>query len=388
MKIAVPKESASDEKRVALIPESVKRLTAKGFEVIVESKAGEASFIDDAEYTAAGAKIESDTASLMGTADLILKVQVPQFHEGLKKHEVDMMREGTFLIGLLQPLVRPDLIKQLSDRKITAFSMDAIPRTTLAQSMDALSSMSTIAGYMAVIVAARTLPKFFPMFMTAAGTIAPAKVLILGAGVAGLQAVATAKRLGAVVEAFDQRPVVKEQVESLGVKFVVVPTEGEEAQTAGGYAKELSENYKKKQAELIHKHVVKSDIVISTALIPGKRAPILITQQMVQSMKSGSVIVDIAAEAGGNCDLTEPGKEVVKHGVTIIGLTNIPSMLPVHASQMYSRNIEKFLLHLADKTGFKMNMDDEITRGSLITQGGTVVHAMTREKLENEKVKT
>jgi len=314
-------------------------------------------------------------------------VQGPQFHEGLKKHEVDMMREGTALIALLQPLTRPDLVKRLSDKKITAFSMDSIPRTTLAQSMDALSSMSTIAGYMAVIVAAGTLPKFFPMFMTAAGTIAPAKVLILGAGVAGLQAVATAKRLGAVVEVFDQRPIVKEQVESLGVKFVMVPTEGEEAQTAGGYAKELSEDYKKRQAELIHKHIVKSDVIISTALIPGKRAPILITEQMVQNMKTGSVIVDIAAEMGGNCELTEPGKEVVKHSVTVIGLTNIPSMMPVHASQMYSRNVEKFLLHLADKTGFKMNMDDEITKGSLITHGGNVVHVMAREKLEADKVK-
>ena len=266
MKIAVPKESVSDEKRVALIPESVKRLSAKGFEIIVESKAGETSFIDDAEYTAAGAKIETDAGALLGTADLVLKVQGPQFHEGLKKHEVDMMREGTVLIALLQPLTRPDLVKQLSDKKITAFSMDSIPRTTLAQSMDALSSMSTIAGYMAVIVAAGTLPKFFPMFMTAAGTIAPARVFIVGAGVAGLQAVATAKRLGAVVEAFDQRPIVKEQVESLGVKFVMVPTEGEEAQTTGGYAQELSENYKKRQAELIHKHIVKSDIIISHCL--------------------------------------------------------------------------------------------------------------------------
>jgi NAD(P) transhydrogenase subunit alpha len=383
MKISVPKEILAGERRVALTPDSVKRLVKSGFEVFVESGAGVGSVHPDGDYEKAGAKTESSVEALFGNADLVLKVQVPFKNRAAGKHEIDMMREGSALIALLYPLANQDIVKRLAERRITAFSLDAIPRTTLAQSMDVLSSMSTIAGYWAVLKAAIALPKVFPMFMTAAGTVAPAKVLVLGAGVAGLQACATAKRLGAVVEAFDQRPVVKDQVESLGVRFVEVSTE-EEAETVGGYAKELSEDYQKRQAELIGKHILKSDVVITTALIPGKRAPILITKDMVGSMKEGSVVVDLAADFGGNCELTEAGKEVVKDGVLISGLTNIASFMPVHASQMLSKNVENFLVHLSDKDGskLKLDMEDEITAGALITHNGEVVHKATRESME------
>jgi NAD(P) transhydrogenase subunit alpha len=383
MKVSVPKEILAGERRVALTPDSVKRLVKSGFEVYVESGAGVGAVFSDGDYEKAGAKIEASIEALLGNADLVLKVHGPIKNEAAGKHEIDIMREGSALIALLYPLVNHDIVKRLAQRRITAFSLDLIPRTTLAQSMDVMSSMSTIAGYKAVLTAANALPKFFPMFMTAAGTVAPAKVLVFGAGVAGLQACATAKRLGGVVEAFDQRPAVKEQVESLGARFVEVPTE-EEAETKGGYAKELSEEYKKRQAELIRKHILKSDVVITTALIPGKRAPILITEDMVQSMKAGSVIVDLAADFGGNCELTESGKEVEKHGVLISGLTNLASTIPVHASQMFSKNVEKFLVHLSEKDGskLKLEMEDEITYGSLVTHSGEVVHKMTKESME------
>lgn len=380
MRVAIPKEILSNERRVAVIPETVKRMAAKGFEVSVESGAATDVFIQDSDYEKAGARIERSVESLLGSTDLVLKINKPQFNERVGKHEMDMMREGAALISFLYPLSNLDLVKELAERKITAFAMDQIPRTTLAQMMDPLSSMATVAGYKAMLTAANRLSKFIPMLTTAAGTIPPAKVLVLGAGVAGLQAVAMAKRLGAVVEVFDTRRVVKEQVESLGAKFVEVDTR-EDAQTATGYAKELSEEYQRKQKELIHQHVIESDICITTALIPGKRAPILITEEMVKAMKKGSVIVDLASEQGGNCELTEPGKEVIKYGVTINGFTNIPSTVPVHASQMYSRNIEKFLFHLTDEKGFKLDMKDEITRGALVTHKGEVVHQATKEAL-------
>jgi NAD(P) transhydrogenase subunit alpha len=286
MRIAVPKEITPGEKRVVFTPDSVTRLVKSGFEVVVEKGAGVSAIYPDSDYVNAGATIEDNVEALLGGADLVIKVQGPAKNDATGKHEIDMMREGSALIALIYPLTNHDTVKRLAKRRITAFSVKAAGR----------------------------LPKFFPMFMTAAGTVAPAKVLVIGAGVAGLQACATAKRLGAVVEAFDQRPVVKEQVESLGVKFVEVPTE-EEAEGAGGYAKELSEEYKKKQAELIRKHILKSDVVITTALIPGKRAPILITGDMVKEMRQGSVIVDLAADFGGNCEFTEPGRDVEKHGV-------------------------------------------------------------------------
>ncbi|HWQ70380.1 MAG TPA: Re/Si-specific NAD(P)(+) transhydrogenase subunit alpha [Patescibacteria group bacterium] len=378
MRVAVPKEIESGEKRVAIVPETVKRLAKKGIEVCVESGAGEGSCFRDGEYEEAGAAIEPSAEALLAATDVVIKIQRPTTAELLK------IREGTTIISLLYPMVNQDLVQTLAARKITAIAVDSIPRTTLAQMMDVLSSQATIAGYYAVIMAAYALPKFFPMLMTAAGTIAPAKVLILGAGVAGLQAIATAKRLGASVEAFDTRKVVRQQVESLGARFVEVDI-AEDAQTSSGYAKELSDEYKRRQAELLHRHIAKSDVCITTALIPGQRAPILIPEEMVQAMRPGSVIVDLAAEQGGNCALTEPGNEVVKHGVTIIGRLNLPSRLAVHASQMYSRNMEKLLLHLMDKDGgLKLNLQEEITQGCVITLGGEVVQPKVKELLSRK----
>ncbi len=382
MKVSIPKEIQPGERRVALVPASVKRMTGKGVEVVVEAGAGECALFPDEDYRSAGARIEPSAEVLYGDAEVILKVYMPVLNETLDRHEIDMMRKGAVLVALLCPLVFHDRIRRLAERNITAFSMDAIPRITAAQSMDVLSSISTVSGYKAVLIAANALPKFFPMFMTAAGTVTPARVLVLGTGVAGLQACATAKRLGAVVEAFDQRPAAREQVESLGVRFIEVPLgEGDEAETAGGYARELSEDYKRRQAELIHQHVKRSDVVITTALIPGKMAPILITKQMVMDMKPGSVIVDLAADLEGNCELTEPDKEVTKHGVFISGLTNVPSTMPVHASQMYSQNVERFLMHMYDRENFKIDLKDEITGGTLITYQGKVVHKMTLESM-------
>ncbi len=377
MRIAVPKEIEPGEARVAIVPETVKRLTGKAIEVSVEGGAGEKACFPDEEYKEAGASVAPSAKALLAAADVVIKIHRPT------PAEIAGMREGAALISLLYPLLNPDLVATLAARKITAMAVDSIPRTTLAQMMDVLSSQATIAGYYAVIMAAHALPKFFPMLMTAAGTIAPAKVLVLGAGVAGLQAIATARRIGAAVEAFDVRKVVKGQVESLGAKFVEVDM-AEDAQTESGYAKEVSEEYKRRQAELVHRHIAKSDVCITTALIPGQRAPILITEEMVRDMRPGSVIVDLAAEQGGNCALTEPGAEVVKHGVTIIGLLNLPSRVAVHASQMYSRNMEKFLLHLAGDSGLKLDFQDEITRGCVITHGGEIVHATVKELLSRK----
>lgn len=379
MRIAVPKETEPGEARVAIVPETVKRLTKKAIEVSVEGGAGEKACFPDEEYKEAGATVEPSAKALLAAADVVVKIHRPT------PAEIAGMREGTGLISLLYPLLNPDLMAALAARRITAFAVDSIPRTTLAQMMDVLSSQATIAGYYAVIMAAHALPKFFPMLMTAAGTIAPAKVLVLGAGVAGLQAIATARRIGAAVEAFDVRKVVKGQVESLGAKFVEVDM-AEDAQTESGYAKEVSEEYKRLQAELIHRHIAKSDVCVTTALIPGQRAPILITEEMVRDMRPGSVIVDLAAEQGGNCALTEPGGEVVKHGVTVIGLLNLPSRVAVHASQMYSRNMEKFLLHLAGDSGLKLDFQDEITRGCVITHGGEIVHSKVKELLSRKGV--
>lgn len=386
MKIAVPKEVFPGERRVALTPESVGRLVKKGFAVWVESGAGQASFFEDREYEAAGARLVENVEELLSQADLVVKVRPPGMRESLGRDEADLLREGTVLVAFLNPLHNLELVQRLVQRRITAFSMDAIPRTTLAQSMDALSAMATIVGYRAALVAAQALPKFFPMLMTAAGTIPPARTLVLGAGVAGLQAMATAKRLGATVEAFDPRPAAKEQVESLGVKFVEVPLEeGDLIETQDGYAAGVSEAYKQRQAEVLRKHIVRADVVITTARILGQRAPILITEDMVREMRPGTVIVDVAAEEGGNCALTEPGKEVVRYGVRIFGLVNIPSSLPVHASQMYSRNLERFLLHIADKEGVRIRMEDEITRGALITHEGEITHEATRNRLQSQQ---
>ena len=374
MRLGVPRESAPEEKRVAIVPESVKRLVAKKVDVSVESGAGQRSQVSDEDYRAAGATIEPSRASLLAACDVVVHVRAPEVSE------VAQMKEGTTLIAPLSPLHRPEIVKAIVERKLTSVSLDLIPRTTVAQMMDVLSSQATIAGYCAVLMAANELPRFFPMLMTAAGTIAPARVLILGAGVAGLQAIGTARRLGAVVEAFDVRKAVKEQVESLGAKFVVVES-AEDAQTAGGYAKEVSEEYKKLQAEAIARHVKTADVVIATALIPGQRAPVLVTEAMVKTMKPGSVIVDLAAEQKGNCELTEPGQVVVRHGVTVMGLLDLPGRLAVHASQMFSRNVEKLLLHVSKDGALVLDAKDEIVAGSVVTRGGDVVNARVKERL-------
>ncbi len=371
MKLAVLKETEEGENRVAIIPDSIKRLSKHGFDVLIETGAGLASGHSDQDYTDKGATIVGSAAELINQSDCVVKVRPPSMEEA------EALKDGSFYISIVQSTLRHDIVKKLQEKKITAFGLDIIPRTTLAQSMDVLSSMSTISGYKAVLLAADNINKFFPMLMTAAGTVAPAKILVLGAGVAGLMACATAKRLGGVVEAFDVRPEVKEQVNSVGAKFVEVPMK-EDGSGGGGYAKEMSDEYKKKQAELISKHIAKSDVVIPTALIPGRKAPILITEEQVKSMKPGSVIVDLAAEMGGNCAVTTVGENTVVHGVHIIGHANLPSTMSYHASQMFSKNIEKFLFHLCDENGFKMDMEDEITSGSLVTKDGNVIHELTK----------
>ena len=379
MKIAVPKEIAAHERRVALIPDSVGRLVKAGHEVFVETGAGaNANFLDDA-YRAAGATVVPDAATVYGSGEIVLKVQKPQVNPALGKHEVDLLRPGTVLISFLQSLTSPDLVRLLAERNITSFGMEAIPRTTRAQSMDALSSMSTVAGYKAVLLAADALGKMFPLLMTAAGTIAPARVFVLGAGVAGLQAIATARRLGAVVEAFDVRPVVKEQVESLGAKFVMLEGGAIEAAGQGGYAKELSEEQHRLEEQLVAKHAKDSDVIITTALIPGRPAPRLITAEMVRSMRPGSVILDMAAEAGGNCELTKAGETVVVNDVIILGPLNMPSMIPVHASQMYAKNVTNLLALLLPKTELVLNFEDDIIKGTCITHQGQIVHEATRK---------
>ena len=372
MRLAVPKENTPGETRVAIVPDTIKRLIAKKIEVSVESHAGERAFVRDEDYRAAGATLEPNADAMFAKSDLVVQIHPPT------PAQIAKLREGSALISLLYPLSSPEIVRALAARKVTAISADMIPRTTLAQSMDVLSSQTTAAGYHAVLLAAAALPKFFPMLMTAAGTIAPAKVLILGAGVAGLQAIATARRLGAVVEAFDVRAAVKEQVQSLGAKFVEV--EGlADAQTAGGYAKEITEDEKQKQADAIKRHIAKSDACITTALIPGRRAPILITADMVRGMRPGSVIVDLAAEQGGNCELCRPGQTVVENGVTIIGTTNLQSKVAVDASHMYSRNMEKLILHLLGDGALKIDLGEEITKGSVITHNGAVVHSKVAE---------
>ena len=371
MKIGIPREIVPDECRVAIVPDVVAALRKMGLDVSVETGAGAGVFFADDDYRKAGATIAADAAQLYGGADIVLKIHRPQENKTLGKHEADMMRAGTVLISFLYAATNPDLVKRLADRKITCLSMDAVPRISRAQSMDALSSQANVAGYKAVLLAANSLAKFLPMMTTAAGTIRPAKVLVIGAGVAGLQAIATAHRLGAVVWGYDVRPVVKEQVESLGAKFLEFDLGVTDAQDKGGYAKELSEEAKRKQQQMLAEKTKEFDVVITTALIPGKPAPRLITKETVAGMKPGSVIVDLAAETGGNCELTEPDKEVVKNGVTIIGPTNLPSTVPVHASQLYARNVVE-LLKLIVKDG-KLNLDfnDEIIKGACVTHDGS-----------------
>jgi NAD(P) transhydrogenase subunit alpha len=357
MRIGVPKETAAGERRVALVPEIVAKLIPAGFEVLVQRGAGEAASFPDAAYEEAGTRIVDDP---WREAEAVAKVQKPTVDEAGR------LREGQILIGFLQPLTDPEGLERLARRGIVAFAMESIPRITRAQPMDALSSQATVSGYKATLLAAERLPKFFPMLMTAAGTVAPAKVLVLGAGVAGLQAVATARRLGAVVTGFDVRPVVREQIESLGANWLDLGIVG--AETAGGYAQELTEEQQRQQQQGLEARLPDFDVVITTALIPGRPAPRLIPASAVAAMRPGSVVVDLGAEAGGNCELTEPGEEVVREGVTIVGLTNLPSTMPFHASQLYARNVAALLQHLAPEGELVLDFDDDITGGACVTR--------------------
>lgn len=374
--IGVPRETDPNERRVALVPDIVKRLVAQGYTVLVESNAGEAAHLLDAAYAAAGATIVDGHTGVFEQADLIVKVQKPT------PEEIALLRRGQGLIAFLQPMVNTDLVRALQERGVTSFSMDAIPRTSRAQYMDALSSMATVAGYKSVLLAADHLAKFMPLLTTAAGNIPPAKVLVIGAGVAGLQAIATARRLGAVVEAYDTRPVVKEQVQSLGARFIEIDTGATDTQTAAGYAREATAaELAAQQAELARRSA-KSDVIITTAAVPGRPAPRLISAETVEQMAPGSVIVDLAAETGGNCELTQPGKIIEHNGVTIIGTTNLPSTLPIHSSQMYAKNIQNLLGVLLNKDGaLVLNMDDDIVAGTVITKDGEVLHAGTKARM-------
>ncbi|MCZ7582332.1 MAG: Re/Si-specific NAD(P)(+) transhydrogenase subunit alpha [Deltaproteobacteria bacterium] len=369
--VFIPKEVVPGETRVAATPETVKRMVKTGFKVIVESGAGAGSYISDDAFREAGADVSADTGASWGAADVVLKLHPPRFNEAAKAFEADMFKEGAVGVSFLYPYQNLDTVKQLAKKKVTAFAMDLIPRITRAQSMDALSSQANIAGYKAVLMAAEALPRIFPLLMTAAGTIKPAKVVIMGAGVAGLQAIATAKRLGAIVEVSDIRPAVKEQVQSLGAKFIEI--EGaENMETEGGYAKEVSAEFLKKQQDLVRQHMAEADVVITTALVPGKKAPILVTAETVKAMRDGSVIVDLATEQGGNCELSEPGKTVVKEGVTIIGTQNIPGTVAFHASDVYAKNILYVINHLFPKGEAKLDLEDEINKGAILTHAGEI----------------
>jgi H+-translocating NAD(P) transhydrogenase subunit alpha len=383
MKLAVPRETKEGERRVAIVPESCKKIIKAGIEVFVEAGAGGASAYSDELFAEAGAKIETDAAALLANADFIARVQPPGAGAA-GRAEIDNLRPNSYLICTLLAPRHPDIVRQLAQRGVTCFATDAIPRTTRAQAMDTLSSMANIGGYKAVLLAAANLPRYFPMLMTAAGTVKPAKVFIIGAGVAGLQAIATARRLGAAVTATDVRPEVKEQIESLGAKYVGIELK-ESAQAGGGYAKELSAEDQARQAQLLAEQCAQSDVVITTALIRGVFAPKLIKADTVARMKPGSIIVDVAAEGGGNCELTEPGRTVVKHGVTIMGPANLPSELATDASLLYSRNITNFLLTFCKDGQFNLDLNDDILKGATITHGGQVIHGPTREMLEKSE---
>ena len=380
MRIGVPKETAPGERRVALVPESAKKLIQAGYEVATEAGAGDAAGYPDAGYREVGATIESDAAALLGSSDLVLKVGPPAIR-GEGRDETGWMRPGAIYLGSLMPLRSHDAVRALASRGITAFSTDAIPRTTRAQSMDTLSSMANIAGYKGVLLAASELNKYFPMLMTAAGMVPPAKVFVIGAAVAGLQAIATAKRLGANVVATDVRPEVKEQIESVGGKYVGIEL-GEAASAGGGYAKELSEADKARQRELLAAQVAQSDVVITTALIGGVIAPRLLTAEMVRSMKPGAVIVDLAADGGGNCELSRPGETARVGGVTILAPLNLAASMPLHASLLFSRNLTAFVQAFTKDKSFQLDFADDIQRGALITHDGEVKHAHTRDALQ------
>jgi NAD(P) transhydrogenase subunit alpha len=373
MIVGVPRESFPGERRVALVPAAIPNLTKAGLEVVVETGAG------NADYAAKGAKIVSERAAVFRSANIVVQVLCYGSNDKTGKADVPLFRSGQVLIGFLRPLGSIETIREIAAKGLTSFSVELMPRTTRAQSMDVLSSMGTICGYKAVVLAADTSPRIFPMLTTAAGTITPARVFVIGAGVAGLQAIASARRLGAVASAYDLRPAAKEQVQSLGGRFVELPIEAKDAEDARGYARAQDETFYKRQRELLGKVVAESDVVISAAVIPGKKPPILVTKEMVASMAPGSVIVDLAGERGGNCELTRPGEIVVEHGVTIIGWFNLASTVPYHASQMYARNVTAFLLHLVKDGKLQLNMDDEIVRETMLTHGGEVVNPRVRE---------
>ncbi len=375
MIVGVPKETDPGERRVALVPELVPKLTKAGMEVVLQASAGVGAGFPDCAYAESGAHIEPE---VFKKAEVLLKVQPPTIEE------IGRMHECSVFIGFLQPYGNAAAIKALATRKVTAFSMELMPRIARAQPMDALSAMSTIAGYKAVLIAANRLPKFFPLLMTAVGTVTPAKVFVIGAGVAGLQAIGTAKRLGAIVDAYDTRPAVKEQVESLGARFAELGLEAKDAEDKSGYAKAQSEEFYRKQQEMMWKYVSAADVVIPTALVPGQRAPVLITEEMVRGMRPGSVIVDLAAEQGGNCALTEPGQEVLKDGVVIIGPLNLPSTVPFQASEMYARAVTNYLAHLLKDAELYLDLDDELTRGPLVTHQGEVLHEVVKARLRAE----
>ena len=380
MRIGVPKETAPGERRVALVPESAKKLIQVGYEVAVESGAGATAGYPDAGYRDAGATVETDPATVLGSADIILKVGPPTSPSS-GRDEIAWMRRGAIYLGSLMPLRNPEVARALAERGITAFSTDAIPRTTRAQSMDTLSSMANIAGYKGVLLAAAELNKYFPMLMTAAGMVPPARVFVVGAAVAGLQAIATAKRLGANVMATDVRPEVKEQIESVGGKYVGIEL-GEAASAGGGYARELSDADRARQRELLAAQVAQSDVVITTALIGGVFAPKLISADMVRSMRPGSVIVDLAADGGGNCELSRPGDTARVDGVTIVAPLNLPATVPLHASLLFSRNLTAFVLAFTKDKAFQLDFNDDIQQGAVITHDGEVRHARTRDALQ------
>ncbi len=384
MTVAVLKEKHPNEKRVALIPRHVSALAQAGADVVVESGAGSEALHEDEEFVSRGGRIESDRQRLLSEADVLLAVRGPGSDPDFPAADLDLLRAGAALVGFLEPLAAPEIMQSLAERRLAVFSMELMPRITRAQSMDALSSMATIAGYKAVLLAAQHSPRMFPLMMTAAGTLMPARVLVLGAGVAGLQAIATARRLGAVVEAYDVRPAVKEQVESLGARFVELKLDTGDAETSGGYAAAQSEEFYRRQRELLGEHLSESDVVITTAAVPGKQAPILVSEEMFTSLRPGSVIVDLAAEKGGNCTLTEAGRRVVRNGVTVLGPVNLPSEVPVHASQMFSKNVSAFLGEILKDGSLHLDLEDEIVRGTLVAHEGRLVHPAVIEALKGD----
>ena len=381
--VGVPKESFPGERRVALIPAAVTALEKAGCRVVVETGAGVSAGYPDAEYRDKGAEVAPDRASVFEAARVIAQVRAAGANPEQGGEDLGLAKPGQVFIGFCEPLGDPESVKTVAEKKVSLLSMELIPRITRAQSMDALSSMATVAGYRSVLLAAEALPRMFPMFMTAAGTVAPARVFVVGAGVAGLQAIAMARRLGAVVNAYDVRPVVKEQVESLGARFVELKLDAAQSEDKGGYAKAMDEEFYRKQREMMKQVLADSDVVITTAAVPGKKAPTLVTREMVKGMAPGSVIVDLAAERGGNCELTKPGETVVEEGVTILGPANMPSDVPYHASQMYSKNVSNLLTHLIKEGDGDIDLtrDDEIIQGTVVVRDGEIVHPMVREVL-------